>query len=249
MCEAGQFKDKRVVDIFHVSAEFQLDSYADLLAELRILRKDLAHDLNIDIQDHPVEVLIFNNRWNFRNYVGQRIPEGMDRRALYVKSEDSIRVYAYRQNNLDRDLRHEATHALLHNALPFVPLWLDEGLAVYYEAKARNRVNNHHYQDRINISLKCGWNPNLADIEKLREMNDMDSGEYRQAWLWVHFMMNDSPRSRKILTDYLDEIKTGTVRGSMADRLQEAYPQLNQSVRNHALNPKVISYEKKTTAQ
>ncbi|GIT30210.1 MAG: hypothetical protein Ct9H300mP1_22560 [Planctomycetaceae bacterium] len=31
------------------------------------------------------------------------------------------------------DLRHEFTHGVLHSSLKRVPLWLDEGLAEYFE--------------------------------------------------------------------------------------------------------------------
>ena len=37
------------------------------------------------------------------------------------------------ERQFEADLRHECTHALLHAALPYVPLWLDEGLASLYE--------------------------------------------------------------------------------------------------------------------
>ena len=50
-------------------------------------------------------------------------------------------VYAYRHPELPIDLRHECTHALLHANLPMVPLWLDEGLAEYFEMpEAERRV-------------------------------------------------------------------------------------------------------------
>ena len=36
-------------------------------------------------------------------------------------------------DHLRTDLRHELTHALLHGVLKDVPLWLDEGLAGFFE--------------------------------------------------------------------------------------------------------------------
>ena len=46
--------------------------------------------------------------------------DGTKRRALFVQGTDAGRVYAYRTRDLDTDVRHETTHALLHTALPFV---------------------------------------------------------------------------------------------------------------------------------
>ena len=42
-------------------------------------------------------------------------------------------VYTYWGNRIQQDLRHELTHAILHSVLKDVPLWLDEGLAEYFE--------------------------------------------------------------------------------------------------------------------
>ena len=47
------------------------------------------------------------------------------------------------ERELAVDLRHETTHAVLHGLLPMVPLWLDEGLAEYFEAPEANRLQRH----------------------------------------------------------------------------------------------------------
>ena len=58
------------------------------------------------------------------------------RPALFILEGGSPGVYTYRKPDLDIDVRHECTHALLHSALPVVPLWLDEGIAKYFEVPA-----------------------------------------------------------------------------------------------------------------
>ena len=52
---------------------------------------------------------------------------------------------AYRNPEFGNDLRHECTHALLHAVLPAVPLWLDEGLAKYFEVQRASRAYGHPY--------------------------------------------------------------------------------------------------------
>jgi hypothetical protein len=49
-------------------------------------------------------------------------------------------VFAYRGEDFETDLRHECTHALLNAALPVVPLWLDEGLAEYFEVLPQSAI-------------------------------------------------------------------------------------------------------------
>ena len=72
------------------------------------------------------------------------------------------------------DLRHELTHALLHGVLQDVPLWLDEGLAVYFELPPANEgVNPHH------LEVLCRWpsQPDLVRPGKAhRRSQDGDSG-------------------------------------------------------------------------
>jgi hypothetical protein len=233
-----RFQDQRSIDIFEIKSEFSLNNYGDLLAELRILRQQLTQDLGIKIGEEKVEVLLFSNRWNYRAYVGARVPEGINRRALFVKANGLSRIYAFNNMNLERDLRHESTHAMLHNALPFVPLWLDEGLAVYYEEVARKRLNNHHNKEQVKLNLRVGWQPSMTKLEQKNDMPQMDAGDYRQAWMWVHFLLNSSDTSKQILTTYLDEIESGTVKGSLSDRISKAYPNMNDAVKQHMLNGK-----------
>src|SRR5947209_8380306 len=46
---------------------------------------------------------------------------------------DELPVYTFNGDHIRQDLRHELTHALLHSVLKDVPLWLDEGLAEFFE--------------------------------------------------------------------------------------------------------------------
>ena len=56
-------------------------------------------------------------------------------------------VYTFWSDHLRQDLRHELTHALLNGVTKEVPLWLDEGLAEYYELPPeRDGMNAGHLQ-------------------------------------------------------------------------------------------------------
>ena len=59
-------------------------------------------------------------------------PSSWPSRAASAAREDLL-VYTYWGDRIQQDLRHELTHALLHSVLKDVPLWLDEGLAEYFE--------------------------------------------------------------------------------------------------------------------
>ena len=70
----------------------------------------------------------------------------------------------YQSSEMETDLRHETTHAVLHSLLPMVPLWLDEGFAEYFEAKVTDKQLRHPYLQSIARSLKQGRNNNFGGI-------------------------------------------------------------------------------------
>ena len=81
--------------------------------------------------------------------MNQWYPRVPYRRALFVKSGSRGRVFAYEHEDLAVDVRHESTHALLHASLPMVPLWLDEGLAEYFEVAESQRAFDHPHSTAL----------------------------------------------------------------------------------------------------
>ena len=75
-------------------------------------------------------------------------------------------VYAYRHDGSAVDLRHECTHALLHARLPMVPLWLDEGLAKYFEVPAEQRAFDHPYFGWLRWDMRLGMIRTVSDLEQ-----------------------------------------------------------------------------------
>ena len=82
-------------------------------------------------------------------------------------------VFAYEGDEFEVDLRHECTHALLNAALPVTPLWLDEGLAEYFEVEAGQRAAGHPHQKYVKWNAYLGQTPSLEDLEQVREVNQM----------------------------------------------------------------------------
>ena len=68
-------------------------------------------------------------------------------------------VYTYSSPRLEEDLRHEATHALLRGGYGDLPLWLDEGLAEYFETPADTPDAQHEHLVKIADDLKQAGRP------------------------------------------------------------------------------------------
>ena len=217
---------------FEIRSEFPLSTFPDLLDELEALRIDVYDTLQLRPAETPTRLHLFRDRRSYVKYVGQRVPESVDRRALYVKRNDVGEVYTYRNSQLAVDVRHECTHALLHNSLPFIPLWLDEGIAEYFETKRTMRAKPLRLVSS-GWSARFGRRPSLASLEAKKTLNEMESRDYRDAWAWVHFLLHESDQTRNALIGYLACIQSGDPPGPLSDTLNRKVPAAASRLSRH----------------
>lgn len=231
---AGEWADERSIGTFVFRAEFPLRDVARLVQDLGELQKDIESTLELQCSQREIQIYLFRSRFSYLQYVRRNIPEGAGRQALFVAGNDAGRVYAYRSRDFETDVRHEATHALLHNALPYVPLWLDEGLAEYFEAPAAARVDGHAHRRDLEWSIRLGrFRPQLAELEAKRQLADMHARDYRDSWGWVHFMLHGPPEARDALLEFLETIPTGREPTPLSISLQKRIPDLERQVIQH----------------
>jgi hypothetical protein len=121
----------------------------------------------------------------------------------------------------------------LHAALPLVPLWLDEGLAEYYEVAAAKRAYDNEYLGTLRWSARLGVVPSLEKLEKKEDLEETGRSDYRNAWAWVHFLLHGSPEGREELIQYLADLQKGGSPGAMSDRLRRRLPLLEDQFTNH----------------
>lgn len=204
---------------FQCRADFSLDPYAPLLNELEQLRQSLAVTLEIPLATAPIELYLFADQQRYERYLTARYPNVPARRALFVKDRGPGMVFAFRSDELAVDLRHETTHALLHATLPSVPLWLDEGLAEYFETSPRQRVSGSPHLAEVRQAARHGYMPRLEALETIEELSQMGREQYRDAWAWIHFMIHGPPAARKELVTYLNDIEADRPAGLLSRRL------------------------------
>jgi hypothetical protein len=231
----AQWVDERRAGPFELRSEFPLtdDEGRSLVREMEQLKTDVETLLAIKATDDPIQVSLFSGVRTYREHLAQRVPEGMSRPALFVKGADMSRVYVYRRRGYATDVRHECTHAVLHNALPFVPLWLDEGFAEYFETPAEHRTSRSPYLASMKRAILFRWKPNLQRLEVLQELSDMHDDEYRESWAWVHFMLHGPKEVRQVLSDYLYDIEQGDAGKPLSARLAAVAPNYNQQLVQH----------------
>ncbi|MHC4181101.1 MAG: DUF1570 domain-containing protein, partial [Planctomycetota bacterium] len=208
-CAAQGWADLRVSGPFVCRAEFSLAGLEGLLKELAQLQDDLVRCLGIPPAREPIELYLLRDERTYRRYLQLYLPNVPYRRALYLNIGGRGMVLAYRSRQLETDVRHECTHALLHAALPEVPLWLDEGLAEYFELPSSKQAFDNPYLANLRRSIRLGKVPRLENLEDKRSLSQMRRTQYRDAWAWVHFMLLGSREAHAELVGFLRDIRTG----------------------------------------
>jgi hypothetical protein len=186
---------------FILFSNFPLKDDPPAVQSLVALERDLAEHLDFHPSEaaDPVEIYVLDDRNSFIHFLKFYYPELPQRRAFFLAQGTQRIVYTYASRQLAEDLRHEATHALLRGAYGDLPLWLDEGLAEYFESDLSKPGALAERIAPITADLKGGWLPDLARLESLSDIREMSPRDYRESWAWVHLLLNGSKPGRSVL--------------------------------------------------
>lgn len=230
----GGWVEERQIGPYLIRSEFALRDVQGLVDDLGDLQTDIERLLKLKCDPGEIQIHLFRSRGGYVDYLSKRVPDGTKRQALFVQGTDAGRVYAYRHNGLDTDVRHETTHALLHTALPYVPLWLDEGLAEYFEvAPGLREKRNPHRAELQRAIVWGGWRPSLERLEAKRELLQMGKDDYRDSWGVIHFVLHGPPAAREALAKYFEEIESGKAPTPLSQHLRRRIPDLDQKIVDH----------------
>ena len=217
-----------------VRSDLELPKNNPILRDLDGLRDEIADELNLPAQKQPVTVYLFSDEARYLHYLQTRYPLLPPRRAYFVGTSKELAVFTFWGDRIEEDLRHEYTHGVLHASLMDVPLWLDEGLAEYFEVTSLPKGLNREYAMRLASNLSQGWRPDLDRLESLEKVEDMQKADYLEAWAWVHFLLHHSDDTRGVLVNYLHELRTTDKPGLLSKRLRATIPTAEQRFAVHA---------------
>lgn len=227
------WQDSRSNGPFQVKATFPLGDLTPLFDELSALELELQRTLAISPPQKKIDVYLLHDQASHKQVLAQLFPRVPYRRALYVQRGDQAVVYAYRHPELAIDLRHECTHSLLHASLPMVPLWLDEGLAEYFEVPAPQRAFDNPHHAKMRWHQRFGMVRSIESLEDCGDLSQMGAVEYRFAWAWVHFMLHGPLPAHRELVHFLADIRRGQPPGLLSRRLRSALPNLEAQFEAH----------------
>ena len=225
--EASRLPSKHTVrrEMLRIRSDAEITENDPRIIELYALRDEVQSLLHLPEQRRSVNVYLFRDEVRYTRYMESRYPNLPARRAFFIGTPGELAVYAYWGAQVREDLRHEYTHGLLHASLQNVPLWLDEGLAEYFEVapEAPGRVNGEH-ANGLSEMLLNGWRPDLRRLERLDDVAEMQRADYQESWAWIHFLLNESDASRDILFSYLSELESPVTPPSFASKLAIEMP-------------------------
>ncbi|MCC6418286.1 MAG: DUF1570 domain-containing protein [Gemmataceae bacterium] len=229
----------RVSPQFVFLHDFEINRNLPLFRELAELREQVYRELQLPPSNTLIYVHLFRDQKAYEQFMQARHPDLPKRRAFFIAQEralgggEELLVYTSWGERIHQDLRHELTHALLHSVLKDVPIWLDEGLAEYFEMPPGWRGVNYQHLTQLLRSPAGPFTPNLARLEKLTRVEQMTLAEYRESWGWVHLMLHGEPAARQALIGYVRELRTNARPGPLRPRLAAVYRSPDRALHRH----------------
>lgn len=220
-------------DELRLMSDLKLPKNHPLIAELEDLQQEVATTLDLPQQTQQVVIYLFSDESRYAQYLQTAYPQLPPRRAYFVGTAKELAVYAFWGEKIQEDLRHEYTHGILHASLKNVPLWLDEGLAEYFEVTEQPGWNGE-YAAGIAKSVAGGWKPDIGRLESLDTVSQMQKWDYQESWAWVHFLLHASPETRTLLLDYLNELRENPNPEALSVRLRRSIPTIDQRFQSYA---------------
>jgi hypothetical protein len=197
-----------VRDQLVVYSDFKLATRHRLVEELVALRGDISQKLDVPVSDEPIHIYLFDKAETYQKYIDEHFPGLPDRRAFFVESDTRLTVYAQWGDRVAEDLRHEVTHGYLHSVIPNTALWLDEGIAEYFETPRGWNGRHPAHLELLDAQASSGdWKPDLSRLDKLVTIDQMTQRDYAESWLWLHFFLQTTRERRLLLQHHLSILR------------------------------------------
>jgi hypothetical protein len=200
--------------------DFPLPAEHELVRQLQTERKMIYSTLDLPTSEEKISVHLYHDEATYQNVLARKFPMVPNRRAFFVEQDMKLHVYAHFSDRVAEDLRHEVAHGYLHASVPAIPLWIDEGLAEYFEVpQGFEGMNRPHLQLLADLIEHNGWQPDLKKLESLRSAGEMQQDHYAESWAWVYYMLHSTPNRKTVLTEYLMDLREKGRTTPLSERL------------------------------
>lgn len=126
----------------------------------------------------PVKIQIFQDEQSYNTYISSRSSAKYGRTSgMYFKKDNAIAVYMKDDRELTfRTIKHETSHAIVDTLTPFVPTWLNEGLAENMETLIAegNQLFIEHHHNNFNAVKALEKMRGLLGVREFFSLNSND---------------------------------------------------------------------------
>ncbi|MBX3421597.1 MAG: DUF1570 domain-containing protein [Pirellulaceae bacterium] len=224
---------EHAIDIFQVHSDFPIPVEAELGEVLQYLRSDISSVLRLPEQTSVVHVVLFRDVKEYGRYMQHYFPSVVQRRAIFLQDRGPGMLFTYWHPELATDLRHEAAHAILNQAGIELPLWLDEGLAEYFEVPRHQRYTGSVYLREVAQRASRGLVPSLLQLEKLTSIAELEQTHYRDSWAWIHFLLHRNQQTRGLLASYIIKARSRSPQPLLSRQLSTISGDLSMEFQQH----------------
>jgi hypothetical protein len=227
-CRGVPFARNKPLPIEDVTKNQQLDFICDfplpaeneLVRQLQTERDVIYSTLDLPPSDEKISVHLYRDEATYQNVLARKFPMVPNRRAFFVEADMKLHVYAHWSDRVPEDLRHEVAHGYLHASVPAIPLWIDEGLAEYFEVPGgQEGFNRPHLLLLCDMLEHTNYAPNLKKLESLRSAGEMQQDHYAESWAWVYYLLHSTPDRKAVLTEYLSDLREEGRTTPLSERL------------------------------
>jgi hypothetical protein len=213
---AGQLRDSSTRH-YSIHSNLDPDLTADLGQRLDAMYEEYDHRLALfrtSASLPRLEVFLFSTQREYLSFTGNRMQNSG---GLFLPGKNLLAAFLGDQgrDQLRRTLQHEAFHQFAYNAIaPDLPVWLNEGLAQYFEEGLWNgdgfllgevpprrirQLQADLKSDRlVNFTTLLNMTgPQWAGRLAARQADGVT--QYNQSWAMVHFLVMEQGRDGKFL--------------------------------------------------
>ncbi|RMF40268.1 MAG: hypothetical protein D6753_12050 [Planctomycetota bacterium] len=188
---------------FVVHADFDWTHALPVTTVLEEIDRDVQATLRLPPSENPIHVVVMKSESAYRRYMETYFPKLPFRRALFLRDRGPGMLFTYQHPAVLDDIRHEVTHAVVNDDRPPLPLWIDEGIAEYFEPPSADRYAGNPYLAVVQEELNHRSLIPLETLEAIEDLATFGDEHYRHSWAWVHFLLHRTPRSRELLVEYV----------------------------------------------
>lgn len=207
---AQQWQGEYTYGPFEIYVNVDINKVSPTLEQIAALDGELTARFQLPEIKEKIKLYIFPDVEAYNAFIQKKYRDAPQRRALFAMEKGKPgKIFTFLHPDFADDLRHECVHALLHARIGRLPIWIDEGLAEFFEVPPAERNTKDPYFGQIkrNVSLNLfSPVPDLKKLEAITDMNRFQEKNYRDAWAWMNFLLND-PQRQKIVADYLTACK------------------------------------------